>query len=309
LEIRRLDKIDGLRAFVRVVDAGAFARAADSLAIPKSSITRQVQALEAELGVKLLHRTSRRLQMTEQGEAYYQGAVELLEQLARLDSSVKNSGLLSQGKIRVGMPNALAYHCVIPSLPAFMTAYPDIQIDVSVGNRTSDLIEHSIDCVIRVGELHNDSLIARSLGQLKMVTCAAPGYLARHSIPNHPSDLHTGHSLIEIVSPSSGRTFRQRLFSGSQIHELSGTVNMTVDDATAALTAGLAGLGVLTTYQFLVNTALESGELVQLFPDWHGDTAPVHIAWAENRHLPLKIRYFIDWVRMLFSTERAQNLG
>lgn len=191
-----------MRSFVRVVDSGSFVSAAGRLNIPKSTITRHIQALEHELGVKLLNRTSRTLNLTEQGRIYYQGTLRLLESLDILDSNVQMSAMQPRGKIRVEIPNALAYCLVIPALPDFLARYPDIQIEVSVGNRTVNLIEQNIDCVIRIGELYNDSLIARSLGELAQVTCTSRQYIERTGLPVHPADLALGHTLVQIVSPA-----------------------------------------------------------------------------------------------------------
>src|SRR5688572_18713596 len=198
-----MDKLENMRTFVQVVDSGSFSRAAELMDLPKSTVTRQVQALESELGVKLLHRTSRRLSMTEQGEAYYHGAIRLLDQMEILDSNVQAATQAPRGKIRVEMPNAIAYRRVIPALPGFLMHYPDVQVEVSVGNRTADLIAQNIDCVIRIGELHNDALIARSLGVLPMITCAAPAYLQKHGMPEHPQDLILDHTLVQIASPQT----------------------------------------------------------------------------------------------------------
>lgn len=298
-----MDKLEAVKTFIRVVDSGSFTRAAERLALPKSSVTRQIQALEAELGVKLLHRTSRRLQMTEQGEAYYHGGIRLLAQVAILDSNVQTAAQAPRGKIRVEMPNAIAYCTVIPALPAFLKQYPEVQVEVSVGNRTIDLIEQNIDCVIRIGALVNETLIARSLGALPMITCAAPGYLEKHGTPSHPVELLKDHTLVQIASPHSGRVFEHPHYRHEEVMTLSGRWQCSVNDSTAALTACLAGLGVLTSYRFLMQPALDKGDLVALFTDWKVEAIPVHIAWPENRHLPSKVRAFIDWIRALFQAQ------
>ncbi|MCA4825840.1 MAG: LysR family transcriptional regulator, partial [Serratia rubidaea] len=186
-----------------------------------STITRHIQALEHELGVKLLNRTSRTLNLTEQGRIYYQGTLRLLESLDILDSNVQMSAMQPRGKIRVEIPNALAYCLVIPALPDFLARYPDIQIEVSVGNRTVNLIEQNIDCVIRIGELYNDSLIARSLGELAQVTCTSRQYIERTGLPVHPADLALGHTLVQIVSPRTGQMVVNELYRDGQTERVS----------------------------------------------------------------------------------------
>lgn len=290
-----------MRSFVRVVDSGSFVSAAGRLNIPKSTITRHIQALEHELGVKLLNRTSRTLNLTEQGRIYYQGTLRLLESLDILDSNVQMSAMQPRGKIRVEIPNALAYCLVIPALPDFLARYPDIQIEVSVGNRTVNLIEQNIDCVIRIGELYNDSLIARSLGELPQVTCASRQYIERTGLPVHPADLALGHTLVQIVSPRTGQMVVNELYRDGQTERVSAQWQFAVNDSMGARTAALNGLGVVTTYRFLVEEYLSNGQMVELFPDWHNTPIPIHIAWPENRQLPSKVRIFIEWARSVFN--------
>ncbi|SBW79440.1 hypothetical protein PVE_R1G1553 [Pseudomonas veronii 1YdBTEX2] len=296
-----MDKLGAMQAFVRVVDAGTFTRAAEIMNVPKSAVTRQIQALEKVLAVKLLHRTSRRLSLTEAGTHYYQGALRLLDQVSSLESSVAGATQSPRGKVKVEMPGALAYSLVLPALGAFFERYPDVQLDIRIGNRSVDLIAESVDCVIRVGPLLNDSLIARPLGFLGMSTCAAPGYLEKYGRPNHPGDLACGHTLVQLVSPQSGRAFAHELKRGEEVVTISGSHQLSVNDSTAALTAGLAGLGVLTTYTFLVSAHMDSGALVAIYPEWRGEQIPVHIAFPENRHVASKVRVFMDWTRELFA--------
>lgn len=295
-----MDKLDAMQAFVRVVNAGTFTRAADLMNAPKSAITRKIQALEKLLGVKLLHRTSRRLSLTEAGSHYYQGAVKLLDEVNGLESSVAGATQAPRGKVKVEMPGAVAYNLVLPELGSFFELYPDVQLDLQIGNRTADLIAESVDCVIRVGPLMNDSLIARPLGFLGMTTSATPGYLAKHGIPDHPIQLEQGHTLVQLVSPQSGRAFTHDLKRGEEIVTLSGSHQISLNDSTAALAAGLAGLGILTTYTFLVKAHLKSGALVAVCPEWGGERIPVHIAFSENRHVASKVRVFMEWIRELF---------
>lgn len=296
-----MDKLDAMQTFIRVVDAGTFTRAADLLNLPKSTVTRQIQALERHLAVKLLHRSSRHLSVTEEGAAYYQGAQKLLDQVGALESGIAGAARTPQGKIRVELPGSVAYHLVIPALPRFFAAYPQVQVELSVGNRSVDLIAESVDCVIRVGPLMNDALIARPLGVLAMVTCATPTYLAMHGHPGHPQELARGHTLIQIASPKSGRAFDQELYRDGAVFVLQGTHQVSVNDSTAALMAGLAGLGVLTTYGFLVERYLTSGELQCVCPTWTGEQIPVHVAYPESRHVSSKVRVFLDWVTALFA--------
>lgn len=300
-----MDKLIAMQTFVRVVDTGTFTRAADLLGVPKSSVTRLVQMLEKEVGVKLLHRTTRQLTVTQEGAVYYEGAIRVLDQIGQLDASVVSATKAPQGKIRVDVPGAIAYKVILPALPTFFAQYPSVQIELSVGNRSIDLISENVDCVVRLGPLLNDFLIARPLGMLQMVTCASSAYIERHGMPSHPADLEKNHTLIRIASPRSGRSFTHALHKDgdnkdSDKTEITGSHQISVNDSTAALISALAGLGVTTTYDFLVREHLATGLLQRLLPDWQGDLVPAHVAYPANRHLAHKVRVFVDWVMALF---------
>jgi len=290
-----------MTTFIRVVEAGTFTRAADSLGLPKSSVTRSVQSLEKEVGVKLLHRTTRQLTVTQEGAAYYEGALAVLEQLGQLDANVAGAARAPKGGIKVEVPGAVAYNILLPALPRFFARYPDVQIDLGIGNRSIDLIAERVDCVLRLGPLFNEALIARPLAPLAMVTCASAPYVAAHGAPQHPADLAGGgHKLIHIVAPRTGRRFTDTLTRGGESVVIDGEHRIAVNDSSAALVAALAGLGVTTTYRFLAQPHLASGALQQLLPGWDNEVVEAHVAYAANRHLPAKVRVFIDWVIALF---------
>ena len=290
-----MDKLAAMQTFVRVVDSGTFTRAADLMNVPKSTVTRLVQELEKELGVRLLHRTSRQLTLTQEGQIYYEGSIRVLDEVGSLDGSVLNATRSPKGKIKVELPGSLAYQLIMPAMPDFFARYPDVQVEMSVGNRSADLIAENLDCVLRLGPLLNDSLIARPAGSLPLMTCASSTYIERHGLPRDPADLAQGHTIIRMTSPRSGRDFTFQLRRDEQICEIQGGHQISVNDSGAALVAGLAGLGILTTYAFLVAPHIRSGALVQVFPDWRGDEIPVHVAYPVNRHLALKVRVFVEW--------------
>lgn len=296
-----MDKISAMKAFIRVVEAGSFTRASEQLGLPKSTVTRLVQGLESSMETKLLNRTSRRLNLTEQGSIFYQGALKLLDQLSILESDIRTDAAGTKGKIRVEMPHALGCYHVIPRLHEFTERFPGVQIEAGISNQTSDLIEDNYDCVIRIGNLYHESLIARFLGSLKMVTCASPDYLSRRGRPEHPGQLSQEHTLVQISSPRSGRAFEHKVSRTGLDVQLRGEWVISVNDSVAAFSAAKAGLGIATTYRFLAEEHLKKGELVDLFPEWQHDEVPVHIAWPENRHLPVRTRLFIDWVRTIWA--------
>ena len=295
-----MDKLLAMRTFIQVVDAGTFTRGADLLNLPKSTVTRIVQQLEKDVGAKLLHRTTRQLSVTEEGAVYYDGAVRLLDQIGQLDQSVAGAGTAPRGRIKVEAAGAVAYNMLIPALPAFFKLYPQVQVELGVGNRSIDLIAENVDCVIRLGPLISDTLIARPLRELAMVSCASTAYLARYGMPANPGNLEEEHTLIQIVAPRTGRSFTDDLSRDGVTVTLKGGHQLAVNDSTAALIAALAGLGIVTTYAFLAQPHIEAGTLHVLFPGWTNETVEAHVAYPVNRHLPAKVRVFIDWVIKLF---------
>jgi DNA-binding transcriptional LysR family regulator len=295
-----MDKLVAMRTFIQVVDAGTFTRAADMMNLPKSTITRMVQALEKEVGARLLHRTTRQISVTEEGAVYYEGAVRLLDQVGQLDQSVAGAGTAPRGRIKIEAAGAVAYHILIPALPDFFERYPQVQVELGVGNRSIDLIAENVDCVVRLGSLINESLIARFLGELPMISCASTAYLARHGMPRSPADLEESHTLIQIVAPRTGRGFTDDVVRDGVTVTLKSGHQLAVNDSSAALMAALAGLGIVTTYAFLARPHIEAGTLHVVFPDWKGETVQAHVAYPVNRHLPAKVRVFIEWVIQLF---------
>jgi LysR family transcriptional regulator, regulator for bpeEF and oprC len=294
-----MDKLAAMRVFVQVVESGSFTGAAESLALPKSAVTRQIQALEASLRVKLLHRTSRCLSLTAAGNKYFQGARILLDQVKILDDGL-TQGESESGQLRIELPTALACHLVIPWLPEFAALHPDIQTVLSTQNLTSDLIEKQIDCVIRIGPLRNDALVARSLGEITMSAYASPDYLRDRGTPPHPRQLK-GHFMIRVCSPQTGRAFERALIRGRESLSLDAAWQLSVNDSAAALSAAEAGMGIVMTYDFLTAQAVREGRLLKIFDGWQSEPVPVHAAWPDNRHLASRVRAFVEWIRRRFA--------
>lgn len=295
-----MDKLLAMQSFVRVAEAGSFSKASDLMALPKSTVSRLIQGLESELRVKLLQRSTRSVRLTAEGASYYEGALAVLGQVEALDTTVSHASTRPSGRIKVELSGSIAYSIVIPALPGFFTMHPDIQVDLGISNRAVDLIAENIDCVVRVGPLLSDLLIARKLGVLKMITCASPAYLAAHRALQHPSQLEREHTLVQVVSPSTGRPFAATFTQDATSLQVGGHHRVSVNDSAAAQVCARAGLGVLTSYEFMVRDDLRAGLLVPVLADWSCGQVEVHVAYPVNRHLPRKVRAFIDWVVSIF---------
>ena len=300
-----MDKFSAMQAFIRVVEAGTFTKAADSMALPKPRVTRLIQMLETELQTKLLNRTTRRVTVTADGAAYFERAVRVLSELEELESSMTHARANPRGRLKVDSSAAVAIPILIPALPDFHARYPDIKLELGVSDRPVDLLSENVDCVLRGGELTDQSLVARRIGEAHLVTCATPAYLKRHGVPKHPHDLDDpdgGHTLVKYFSPRTGRLYPFVYFRGRRNHRGPGHHQIALDDAgRASSPPALAGLGVMHALTFLVQDHISKGALEPLLLDWSSASIPLHVVYPPNRHLSNKVRVFVDWVAELFA--------
>lgn len=292
-----MDRFDALQAFVRVVEAGSFTKAAQTLQMSKTTVTHLVQQLEARLRVKLLNRTTRQVKVTADGAAYYDRALQLLSDLEDADSSVSGASTQPKGRLRVDVPSPLARILLMPALPAFHARYPDIQLDMGVSDRNVDVIGDNVDCVVRGGEITDLSLMARRVGDLALGVYAAPSYLAHAGRPSHPSELEgTHHRIVGYLRSSRGTVAPVAMRSGRERVEIHGRYVVAVDDGNAYLAAGVAGMGILWLPRYMADAHVKLGELQPLFDGWHLDPMPLYVAFPPTRHVSAKLRAFIEWI-------------
>ncbi len=290
-----MDRFDAMQAFARVVETGSFTKAADTLHMSKTSVTQLVQQLEARLRVRLLNRTTRKVNVTADGAAYYERVIRLLADMDDAETSLSAASAVPRGRLRVDVPSPLASIILIPALPAFHQRYPEIQLDLGVSDRYVDLIGDNVDCVVRGGTITDQSLVARHLGDLQLGVYASPGYLARAGVPAHPSELAT-HAIVSFLGARSRKAFAGILQRGEERIGLLGRPALAVDDGNAYLAAGLAGLGILWLPEYMAKAHRASGALVPLLEDWQLDPMPLYLAYPPNRHVSAKLRVFIEWV-------------
>ncbi len=298
-----MDQIQAMRIFVRVVEAGTFTRAADSLSLPKATVTKHVQALEERLRVKLLNRTTRRVTVTPDGAAYYDRTVRLLTDLDDIEASMTNARANPRGRLRIDVGTSVAQLLIIPQLAEFHARYPDIQVDLGVSDRTVDLIGDNVDCVIRGGELSDQSLVARRIGNLEFITVAAPAYLERKGTPTHPLEIEEKHASVIYFSPQSGRHYPLEFRRGDESIDITGPYQLSVNESNAYVTSIVAGLGIGQITSWQAQRHIASGALVQLLPEWTQPLLPVYVVYPPNRHLSAKVRAFVDWAAELFQRE------
>ncbi|WP_122614103.1 LysR family transcriptional regulator [Pseudomonas viridiflava] len=303
-----MDRFDAMQAFARVVETGSFTKAADTLHMSKTSVTQLVQQLEARLRVKLLNRTTRKVNVTADGAAYYERVIQLLADMDDAETSLSSAAALPRGRLRVDVPSPFASLLLMPALPAFHARYPDIQIDLGASDRVVDLVRENVDCVLRGGEITDQSLIARRVGDLRLGIYATPGYLQRMGTPDHPKDLENSHHrIVGYLWARTGKALPYAMHRGEESVHVHGRYVLAVDDGNAYLAAGLAGMGVIWLPDYMVRPHLGSGDLMPLFEDWRMDSMPMYVAFPPNRHVSVKVRAFIDWVAELMAEHAPIN--
>lgn len=298
-----MDQLAAMRAFVRVVETGTFTRAADLLDMPKPTVTKLIQQLEAHLRAKLLNRTTRRVTVTMDGAAYYERALRLLGELDELDASLTSAQARPSGRLRVDCSSSLAISVIIPALHAFQARYPDIQLDLGLSDRAADLVAENLDCAVRAGEIADQSLIARRIGVMQLITCASPDYLARFGTPRHPRDIEDGHRIVAYRPALGGRVLPMVYQNHRETIEIAGRYTISVSEGTGYLAAGLNGHGIMQLPTFMACEPIAQGRLVPLLQDWCTAPKPLHIVYPPNRHLSNKVRVFVDWLAELFAQD------
>jgi DNA-binding transcriptional LysR family regulator len=285
-----MDQLDAMRVFVRVAEMTGFTRAADSLGLPKASVSGAVQQLETTLGTRLLHRTTRRVQLTQDGQSYYERCKDLLTDMDELQAMFAQGEQQLRGRLRVDMSSGMARNLVIPRLPEFLQQHPRLEIELSSTDRRVDLVREGFDCVLRVGTLADGNLVARPLGAFTIVNCASPDYLRRHGTPRTLQDL-ADHQLIHYVSTLGNKS------PGWEYPEGDGYASLPMaGNAEAYQAACLAGLGLIQAPLAGLERLLESGQLVEVLPDLPAEPMPVAILYANRRHLPKRVHAFMAWV-------------
>lgn len=296
-----MDQIQSIRVFARVVEAGTFTKAAESLDLPKGTVTKLVQQLEARLKVKLLNRTTRRVTVTPDGAAYYERTSRVLNDLDDIEASMANAQAKPSGRLRVDVGTTVARELIIPALSDFYRRFPDIQLDLGVTDRSVDLLADNVDCVIRGGELLDQSLVARRIANVPLMAVASPAYIRAHGTPTHPEQLDKEHTTVNYFSTRNGRPYPNEFEKDGQALEISGRYKLSVNESNAMIAAVLAGLGVGQIAAFTALPLIARGELVQVLPDWTCHTVPLYVVYPPNRHLSAKVRAFVEWAAELFA--------
>jgi len=285
---------------VRIAEAGSLAKAAGSLNLPRSTVSKLLQDLEAHLGTRLVSRSTRATTVTPEGEAYHQKALRLLAALEEMDAEAGSAGARPSGRLRIDIGSNLANLILIPELPSFLEQYPDVELVLGVSDRAADLIGDAIDCVIRGGPLSDSTLIAKRLCELRYVLCAAPSYETRFGSPATIDDLQDHHRAVGYFSASTGAAFPLRFQESGQRREIRPRLTMSVNESTAHMTSLLAGLGIGQTFEFVARPYLRDGRLIEMFSGLQPEPHPLHLVYPASRTPSAKLRAFADWASATF---------
>ncbi|NSX04968.1 LysR family transcriptional regulator [Cupriavidus gilardii] len=289
-----MDRLQAMETYVRVIEAGSFKKAADTMHVLPSTVTRTIKELESHLGARLLNRTTRALSMTDAGLRYYDSCKAILSDVRVAESMVAQETGMLQGAIRVGTTPSLAKNFLIPALPSFRERYPGITLDFQLDDATVDIIQRGLDCVIRAGEPSPSRLVARRIGEIHWYVCASPNYLQSHGEPT-TLDALKRHVAVGYIHSQTGRSIRWIFQQGTNVVTLPMSEHVSVDDTDAYVAAGVAGLGLIRVASYMVRQHIADGRLVRLLADIEAPPEPVSILYPHSRHLAPTIRAFIDW--------------
>ncbi|MGH8073323.1 MAG: LysR family transcriptional regulator [Lysobacter sp.] len=301
-----MNKLNAMQAFVRVAELESFTRAADTLGLPKASASTAVQKLETLLGTQLLHRTTRRVHLTTDGQAFYERCKDLLGEMDELQSMFQRGPQMLRGRLRVDMSSGLARNFVLPQLPGFLDQHPLLEIELSNTDRRVDVVREGFDCVLRVGAVEDSTLVARGLGALPVVNCVSPGYLARHGTPHTLDDLDA-HRLVHYVPTLGARSPGFEYAAGDRYRTRAMPGALTVNSADAYVGACLAGLGMIQAPRTGVATHLADGSLVEVLPQLRAEPMPVTLLYPQRRNLSHRVRAFMDWVAELLAPSLSRQ--
>ena len=300
-----MDKFQEMQAFVAVVDNGSFVGAAEALKSSKAAISRQVAELEKRLGVRLLNRTTRRLSMTDEGSLFYVRSTDLLNALDEAESELNTRAGEASGRLRISAPVTFGVTHLAPLWGTFMERHPKVSLDVSLSDRTVDLVEEGIDLAIRISRSPHPTFIARKLASTRMVVCATPAYLERHGTPERPQDLAT-HQVVGYTYWSSKDEWEFTASDGV-VESVTTRPRLYANSGDTCVAVALRHQGIVMQPDFLVHEALRTGALKRLLPGYDAVELGIFAVYTSRRHLPLKLRYLIDFMAESFKAPAWQS--
>lgn len=297
----RSNMIEFISIFIQVVEQGSFTKAADILQLHRPAVSKAIQQLEDDLGVKLIHRTTRKLSITPEGDELYQRARNVLAEVDQM-LAIFSPTLPPRGRLRLDVPLALAHSILIPHLTEFQSRYPAIDVVLVSSDKKTDLITEGVDCVVRLGELQDSSFVSRRLGDIRMATCAAPLYLQRHGRPKTLAELEQ-HRAVNFFSDNSRNVMEWKFIEKGVVVSRRPASSILVDNSDILLSCGLAGLGIIQASRNALAPYIASGELEEILTQYPSVSKPVSVMYPDKRYLPPQVRAFIDWFSEVFARQ------
>ncbi|MDK9715329.1 MAG: LysR family transcriptional regulator [Sulfuritalea sp.] len=283
-----------MTAFVRAVESGGFSAAARGLGLTPSALSKLVTRLEDRLGARLLQRTTRRLQLTAEGETFYVRAQAILKAMDEAEAEVAEAGASPRGLLRLHCGSTFGMHQLAPAIPRFQARHPAVAIDITISDERLDMMQEGVDLAIRIGPLEESSLVARRICNLERVICAAPDYLARHGTPRTPDDLQR-HNCLWMTSQPALRRWPFDTDEGIRVVHVDG--NVVTNNAETVLQLAVAGVGVTRLSDVVVAQAIRAGSLVPILTDWHHvEPVPLFATYPSGRNLSPKVRAMVDFL-------------
>jgi DNA-binding transcriptional LysR family regulator len=289
-----MDRFTAVATFVKVVERGSFARAAERLGLSTSAVSRQIADLEQHLDVRLLNRTTRRLSLTEAGQAYHERCVQLLADLDEAEASVRAATIVPKGTLRLTCGVTFGERYLAPAIVEFAALNPQLSFDLDLSDRVVDLVDEGFDLAVRIGALGQQALVARRIGWTQLVCSAAPGYLERRGAPQSPDDL-SAHDCLAYTYVATPNAWSFELPDGER-RSVRVPVRHRANNGRMLVALAVAGLGITMEPDFIVAPEIRSGALVRVLPRFPGPSAPIAAVYPSRRHLSAKVRAFVDFL-------------
>ncbi|OAG71997.1 LysR family transcriptional regulator [Gluconobacter japonicus] len=296
-----MDRIDLFRIFARVVETASFTRTADTLKMPRSTISVAIQELETRVGTRLLARTTRSVSVTPDGAAFYDHCLRIVTEVEEVEALFRQDAVRPQGVLRVNIPGRIGRLIIAPALADFLESYPEIDVELGMTDRSVNLIEDGIDCVLRVGPLQDSGLVGRKICDLELINVASPDYIRQFGSPTCPDDLGQ-HHVIRYASPTSGRVEDWEWVENGEVRLKPVKGRVTVNSAEASIACCLSGLGLIQIPAYDVKNHLAAGDLVEVMPDWRAESLPMTILYPHRKHLSRRVQAFVEWVVPLLNS-------
>jgi LysR family transcriptional regulator for bpeEF and oprC len=293
-----MDRLHAMEIFVRVVETNSFSKAADMLELPRGSVSNIVRWLEEHVGARLLNRTTRQVSLTDDGALYYERCVRILSEIADAESLLSEKRRGPTGSVRIDTSGTIAKALLLPAIEDFYRRYPNVTVRLGLTDRTIDIIQDGVDCVVRMGDLDESSLVARRIGEARLTTCASPGYLREHGTPSTLDELNRHHG-VNYVSSRTGKTFPFEFIVDGEAVKIQMSGVLSVNDGSTYITAGVLGYGIIQPSRFMVADLIAQGLLQEILVSCQTPSTPLSILYPHRQNVSARVRAFMEWLAEL----------